>query len=161
MKVLATQSCLTLCDLMDCTPLGSSVCGILQARILEWVTISGDLLKPGIEHGYWALQADPLPSEPSRKLIHLCSRATNRVLKAETWRVQLCCSERLCPAQSGLRGLPWWHVISEPLLPHFSRPSRPPHPHPGKRLTTNCTDAFGRSRRKLILSSPRLLWSHF
>ena len=34
--VLVTQSCLTLCDPMDCNPPGSSVCGILQARILEW-----------------------------------------------------------------------------------------------------------------------------
>ena len=31
------QSCLTLCDPMDCSPAGSSVHGILQARILEWV----------------------------------------------------------------------------------------------------------------------------
>ena len=30
------QSCPTLCDRMDCSPPGSSVHGILQARILEW-----------------------------------------------------------------------------------------------------------------------------
>ena len=35
-----TQSCPTLCDPMDCSLPGSSVHGILQARILEWVTIS-------------------------------------------------------------------------------------------------------------------------
>ena len=34
------QSCPTLCDFMDCSPPGSSVHGIIQARILEWVTIS-------------------------------------------------------------------------------------------------------------------------
>ena len=34
------QSCLTLCDPIDGSPLGSSVPGILQARILEWVAIS-------------------------------------------------------------------------------------------------------------------------
>ena len=40
-SVLVTQSCLTLCDPMDPTgPSGSSVHGILQARILEWVAIS-------------------------------------------------------------------------------------------------------------------------
>ena len=38
-KVLAAQLCLTLCDLMDCSLPGSSVHGILQARILEWVAI--------------------------------------------------------------------------------------------------------------------------
>ena len=35
-----SQSCLTLCDPMDHSPQGSSVHGILQARILEWVAIS-------------------------------------------------------------------------------------------------------------------------
>ena len=34
------QSCPTLCDPIDCSPPGSSVHGILQARILEWVAIS-------------------------------------------------------------------------------------------------------------------------
>ena len=34
------QSCLTFCNPMDCSPRGSSVHGILQARILEWVAIS-------------------------------------------------------------------------------------------------------------------------
>ena len=31
------SSCLILCDAIDCSPPGSSVHGILQARILEWV----------------------------------------------------------------------------------------------------------------------------
>ena len=34
------QSCTTLCDPIDGSPLGSSVPGILQSRILEWVAIS-------------------------------------------------------------------------------------------------------------------------
>ena len=34
------QSCLTLCDHIDCSPLGSPIPGILQARTLEWVAIS-------------------------------------------------------------------------------------------------------------------------
>ena len=38
-KVLVAQLCLTLCDPMDYSPPGSSVHGILQARILEWVAI--------------------------------------------------------------------------------------------------------------------------
>ena len=37
---LVAKSCPTLCDHMDCSPLGSSVCGISHARILEWVAIS-------------------------------------------------------------------------------------------------------------------------
>ena len=36
-QCVCAKSCLTLCDPMDCSPPGSSVQGILQARILEWV----------------------------------------------------------------------------------------------------------------------------
>ena len=45
------QSCPILCDAMDCSLPGSSVLGILQARILEWVAISSsrELPDPGIE----------------------------------------------------------------------------------------------------------------
>ena len=37
---LRAQSCPTVCNTMDCSPPGSSVHGIFQARILEWVAIS-------------------------------------------------------------------------------------------------------------------------
>ena len=42
------QSCPTLCDTIDGSPLGSSVPGILQARILEWVAISFSYFLRGI-----------------------------------------------------------------------------------------------------------------
>ena len=38
-KVLVAQLSLTFCDPMECSPLGSSVCGILQAKMLAWVAI--------------------------------------------------------------------------------------------------------------------------
>ena len=49
-------------DPMDCSPPGSSVHGILQVRILEWVAISSsrDLPSPGMEPTAPALQADSL-----------------------------------------------------------------------------------------------------
>ena len=40
LKVSVAQSCPTVCDPMDCSLPGSSVHGIFQARILEWVAIS-------------------------------------------------------------------------------------------------------------------------
>ena len=40
LKVLVTQSYLTLCNPMDYSPPGSSVHGILQERVLEWVAIA-------------------------------------------------------------------------------------------------------------------------
>ena len=51
-KVLVAQSCPALCDpYVGGSPPGSSVHGILQARILEWVAFPspGDLPDPGIE----------------------------------------------------------------------------------------------------------------
>ena len=38
--VLVAQSCPTLCHPLDCSPPGSSIYGMFQARILEWVAIS-------------------------------------------------------------------------------------------------------------------------
>ena len=51
---------------MDCSLPGSSVHGILKARILERVAFpsAGDLLDPGIEPRSPLLQANSLPSEP-------------------------------------------------------------------------------------------------
>ena len=68
-SVLLTKLCPTLCDPMDCSPPGSSVHGVLQATILEWVAISfsGDLPNTWIEPGSPTLRADSLPSEPPGK----------------------------------------------------------------------------------------------
>ena len=70
-KVLVTQSCLILCNPMDCSPPGSSVQGILQATILGVPFPSpGDLPHPGIEPRSIALQAASLPFEPPGKPLH-------------------------------------------------------------------------------------------
>ena len=51
MHAKSLQSCKTVCDSMDCSPLSSSVRGIHQARTLEWVAtpFSGDFPDPGIK----------------------------------------------------------------------------------------------------------------
>ena len=69
---VVAQSCATqtVCDPMDCSPPGSSVHGIFQARTLEWVSpfpSPGDLSDPGIKPRSPALQAGSLPSEPPGK----------------------------------------------------------------------------------------------
>ena len=63
------QSCPTLCDPMDCSLPGSSVHGILQARILSGLPFPspGDLPNPGFEPRFPALQADALTTEPPEK----------------------------------------------------------------------------------------------
>ena len=69
------QSCQTISDSMDlCRPLGSSVHGIFQVRILEWLPLptSRDICDPGITLTLcllhlWHWQADSLPLLPPGK----------------------------------------------------------------------------------------------
>ena len=67
--VSAAQLCPTLCDPVDCSPPGSSVHGISQARGLEWAATpsSRGPSQPRDEPRDPALQADSLPSEPPGK----------------------------------------------------------------------------------------------
>ena len=69
--VSVAQSCLSLCDVMDCNPPGSSVHGILQATVLEWVAMpfsrgySQQRSNSCLFHLlHW--QADSLSAEPLR-----------------------------------------------------------------------------------------------
>ena len=75
-KVKSLQSCTTLCDPMGCSPSVSSVYGIVQARVLEWVAISfsRDLPDPRVEPRSPPLQADT--SELRGKLFYLCFPST-------------------------------------------------------------------------------------
>ena len=64
-------SCICLCDPFDCSPQGSSVHGILQARILEWVAIPcpGHSPNPGNKPPSPALAGRLFTTEPPRKPI--------------------------------------------------------------------------------------------
>ena len=76
--VLVTQSWPTLCSPIDSTLPDSSVHGILQARILDWVAIlfPRDLPDPGVEPRAPTWQADSLPSEPPGKPTFECTHST-------------------------------------------------------------------------------------
>ena len=78
------QSCLILCDPMDCSLPGSSVHGIFQARVLGWAAIPSprDLPDPGIKPRSPALQTDCLPSETKIK-------DKDRILKASREKRQV------------------------------------------------------------------------
>ena len=71
-NVLATQSCPTLSDYTDCSPPGSSVHGIRQVRILEWVAIPFSRGSSWPREWTWvsALQADSSPSETPGKPLY-------------------------------------------------------------------------------------------
>ena len=75
------QSCPTLCDPIDGSPPGSPVRGILQARILEWVAISFELMSPASP----ALAGGFFTTEPPGKL-----RILMLLLLSHFSHVQLC-----------------------------------------------------------------------
>ena len=66
--LVVARLCPTLCDPMDCSPPGSSVHRILQARILEWVAMPSPRgsSQPRDEPRSPELQADSLLSEPGK-----------------------------------------------------------------------------------------------
>ena len=65
------QSCLTLCDPLDCSPPGSSLHRIFQARILNWVTISfsRDSSQSRDQTRVSWIADSSLPAKPSGKYI--------------------------------------------------------------------------------------------
>ena len=63
------QSCPILCNPMDCDPPGSSVLGILQARILEWVAISFSRGSSQLRYGTHVSYV----SCPGRQGLYLCT----------------------------------------------------------------------------------------
>ena len=66
---LVTQSCLALCDPMDCSSPESSVCGTSQARILKWVAIFSfrGSSNPGIKWGHKRIRHDLATKQQTRK----------------------------------------------------------------------------------------------
>ena len=91
-KVLVAQPCPTLCNPMYRSPPGSSVHGILQARILEWVAMlcSRGSSQPGIDPRFPALWEDSLPSEPPGKpyiymAIYIYTHILNKSLLSDMW----------------------------------------------------------------------------
>ena len=70
-QMVSCLDMLTVCNLMDCGPPGSSVQGIFQARMLEWVAISFSRGSswPRDRTLVSALQADSFPSELQGRLI--------------------------------------------------------------------------------------------
>ena len=83
------QSCLTLCNLTDCSPPGFFVHGNLKARILEWTAIpfSRDLSNPGIEPEFPVFQPDSLPFElqGSSKVRAVGGNDSNNLWQQQHW----------------------------------------------------------------------------
>ena len=111
---LAAHLCPTLCDPMHCSPPGSSVHVISQARILEWVAISFSKgsSRPGIKPVSPALAGGFITSWPPGKPCCCCC----------------CCC---CSVAS---------AVSDSVRPHRRQPTKLPHPwdSPGKNTGEGC-----------------------
>ena len=81
MCVLVAQSCPTLCGPMDCSLPGSSVHGILQARILEWIAIS-------FSRGFSQPRDQTQVSYISRQVLSLVAQTVKRLSTMQETRVR-------------------------------------------------------------------------
>ena len=122
------QSCLTLCDSMNCSPPGRSVHGILQARISEWIAI------PFFRGSSWprdwtwvscisCIVGRFFITEPPAKPLHL-SRALNFFFYFSCWTAadfiwsQDIVDGRKLIVNLSCFSIPWWAVQKESFLYH-------------------------------------------
>ena len=117
--VLVAQSCLTLCGLMDCNLPGSSVHGIFQARILEWVAIlfSRRSSRPGIKPENPALAGGFFTTKPPEKplmwllLLLSCFSCVRLFTTPQTAAYQ-------APPSMGFSRQEYWSGVPLPSLPN-------------------------------------------
>ena len=128
--MIVTQSCQSLCDPMDYCLSGSSVYGISQARIPEWVAIPISMgFDPGTEPISPALQADSLPSEmPGKVKVKSLSRVR---LFAIPWTVAY-----QVPPSMGLSRQEYWSGLP------FPSPGDLPNPGIEPRSPTSQADTL-------------------
>ena len=114
--VQSLQSCLTLCDLMDCSSPGSPVHGISQARILLWVSSSrGIFLTQGLNpiepNASPALAGGFLTTEPPGKPhYYLC--LINYIFLTQSWTLhRKKTDEVVMILKSYLPSKIWWEEL--------------------------------------------------
>ena len=111
---MRAQSCLTLCNLMDCSWPGSSVHGISQSRVLEWVAISSSRGDPGIK-----------PSQPREWTCVYCSSCIGRWILYH-WVIWKVLEQTEHIVFSLLRLLWFWNHLDENPRGHKNAPPRSP-----------------------------------
>ena len=151
--MLVTHSCPTFCDPMEYRPSGSSIHGILQVRILEWVAIPspGDFPDPQIESRSPALQGDSLYSEPpgkptscSHKHQKMCENQSDLLhyllesSKTLSLFIQLFFSKDLRQKSEAISSVQFnCSIMSDSLQIHGLQHARPPCPTPTPRVYSN------------------------
>ena len=124
------QQCPTLCDSMDCSLPGSSVRGILQAGILEWVAMpsSRGSSQPGDRTQVFHIAGGFFPSEPPRKPKNTgvsslsllqgqsCRHTILKFVFLQTWNLNcdFTISDISCPLYTELLHL--WYLLVDPIF---------------------------------------------
>ena len=88
---LVTMSCPTLCNPVDCSLPGSSILGILQARILAWVAMPSSRGNPRIEPVSPALAGRFFTTEPLGKLLLLINGRLTSYIFGTVMLLMICC----------------------------------------------------------------------
>ena len=98
---LQVQSCPTLCDPMDCSLLGSSIYGIFQARILEWVALS------------FSRSSQPRDWTQVSRTVgrHFTIWATREILWSINLAVEVSWKSTFCNAVCLLVSIPSWFLL--------------------------------------------------
>ena len=146
---MLTQLCLTLCDPTYCKPPGSSVRGIFQARIMEWVAILSSRRSSRPRDGtcfsctgrqilyHWTTR------KHSRKYTHIFKNNTSIILWAKEIKLEVGKSNRVLKEDQSLDD------ITQPGSQHSALlPGTPPHPHARLPLHTS-------SAPSVITSTPQ------
>ena len=121
------QSCLTLCNPVDCSPPGSFVHGIVQARILEWIAISRGSSPPRDRTYVSCLlhwQVGSLPLVPPGKPMESEAQGEQSTLRNSLGLEFCCCSVTKSCLTLQLYGLQHPRLLCPPLSPRVCSNSR-------------------------------------
>ena len=122
------QSCPTLCDPMDCSPPGSSIRGIFQARVLEWGAIAfsrGCLLEREKKERTHLLYSSDIP-DPVLRLQHASSDWLYRNTTCCMYSVT-CILWRSCASSPKILPSPMSTPSPEPIIPDLKSAERGLH----------------------------------
>ena len=124
MCVLGDQFCLTLCNLVDYSLPGSSVHGILQARILKWVAIPF----PGVTHHDMSL--NPLPRTAVEPLAKVAPRGRSSTgsSRPRDWAWVSCIARRFFTIWATREALTLATFLAHTYLFSERSPGKSPHP---------------------------------
>ena len=116
-----TQLCPTLSDPMDCSPPGSSIHGIFQARVLEWGAIAFSIHCPYLDPivpAYQEIWSSGGKTIHQHRTFHI-TKSTVQVIKQKAWNFMKLSSSQMCGVCVRGWGVDWRLGWGRGKLPYF------------------------------------------